>query len=39
MGADTPPEAELEILALLTKAGKLTAKELRERLSKCRPMT
>ena len=39
MGTDTPPEAELEILALLTKAGKLTAKELRERLSKCRPIT
>jgi len=39
MGIDTPPEAELEVLALLTKEARLTASQLRERLSKSRPLS
>ena len=39
MPEESPPDAELEVLALLNREGKLTVAEVRERLMATRPLT
>lgn len=39
MTADSLPDAELDVLSCLWKHGELTAREIREKLERSRPMT